>query len=120
MTMIVLGSLAQSLSRFALGARGDMVDFSSDSVVGLVGGSVVFAFQRGAVSVDYRRGRMVDRFVMRSGEVVWVLRMWPSERWGPFGSRLLAERSSSQTGSGSKPARRSEVLDSLRTLGWIS
>lgn len=116
--MIVVGALSQSTSRFAIGARGDMVDFGADSVVGLVGRSPVFSFDHSA-TVEYRRGRMADRFVIRSGQVAWTLKVWPSERWGPFGSRLLEERSSSLTGRGSRPSARSEVLRELATLGWL-
>jgi hypothetical protein len=101
------------------GAKGDTLELNVDSCVGRVSGSKVFEATRAdGLHVEYVAGRMRDRLLISSSAGVRQFRFLPSERWGPFGSRIVEDASGRLSGSG--PASRSEVRRLLTELNLIT
>lgn len=97
------------------GAKGDTLELNVDSCVGRVSGSKVFeATSADGLRVEYVPGRMRDRLLISSAAGVRQFRFLPSERWGPFASRIVEDASGRLTGS--RPASRSEVQRVLTDL----
>ena len=101
------------------GAKGDTLELNVDSCVGRVSGSKVFeATGADGLQVEYVTGRMRDRLLISSSAGVRQFRFLPSERWGPFGSRIVEDASGRL--SGCRPASRSEVRRLLAELKLIT
>ncbi len=114
--MILTGFLGDADGRG--GAKGDTLELTAESCVGRVSGSKVFeATTADGLRVEYVVGRMRDRLVISSSAGARQFRFLPSERWGPFGSRLVEDASGRLAGS--RPASRSEVRRVLTELRLI-
>lgn len=101
-----------------VGPRGDTLSIDERRCEISQGGGRLFHYERSQGGLSYRKGLFTDLIVFEGDSSKARFKFHPSDRWGPFGSRLPLSLS---TRLASAPlASRSEVVGVLRELGWLA